>query len=144
MLFFPFPAWITYVLKMCSSMEKIFLSCFLSLIYYCFLLPVFLLQGCTGRIIETRSLFQLCTIKIGTVGVRWGVGEGVLSKGSRIFEESIFVFVKMFVAEDYLMLRGCVAMNSGNGRFRGKEAQLYSAAGKAQINAGFCVGICVE
>ena len=32
-------------------------------------------------------------------------------------------------------------MGSGNGRFKEKEAQLYSAAGKAQINAGFCMGI---
>lgn len=109
-----------------------------------FSVPVLLLQGCTGRSIETCTLFQPYTIKIGVVGVRGGVEEGVLSKGSRTFEESIFVFVKLFLAEDYLTLRGCVAMCSGNCRFRDKEAQLYSAARKVQIDAGFCVGICVE
>lgn len=65
-----------------------------------------------------------------------------MGKGSRTSEES--VFVEISVAEDYLTLRGCLSMGSGNCRFRGKEAQLYSAGGKAQINAGFCLGICAE
>lgn len=72
-------------------------------------------------------------MRIGITGVRWEMwGFDVWKQWKFKDFGRIFVFITIFLAKDYLMLRGYVAMGSGNCRFRRKEAQLCSAARKVQ------------